>query len=361
MNEVDANQEKKLIEEIRRMARTYPGMQIVISSRSNFTERYRLDRFSLARIKPLREEQIKSLFTEREWEKVENNLPLQKLVQNPLLATMYKRMLPEVEKGKALFSWVEDIENETELIYDYYITQMSLSVSKDSRVVQYIQRCLPFIAFSFERQARHTMPMDVFRVILKQAAELEIDGSVDNIQRVLRIRSADPISDFDLEDYLLNVSHLMYVSDGKVSFPHQIHRDYLSSVWLTKAENMLQCWSERVFTTTVANHIRVLSGERYWDGIASDILELARNREDCRDLIINVINTFPYTERSGKPDFSGLDLRGIRIPDYSCSDEAIKLAGTMIDEYSIGCETEEVVLLRQHRTKKTGAKIEQIM
>ena len=344
MNEVDGKHEKEIIDVIKKIAQTYPGIQMVISSRSNFTERYRLDGFSVAYIKPLRIEQIQTMFTKVEWERIEISPPLAKLVQNPLMATLYKRISPEMGKYNSFINWIENITNETELIYDYYMTQIVGFVCKDINVVQYIQCCLPFIAYCFEHLNKHTMSIDDFRKLLEQAVGLNLDESVERIRRELRVGNVSSIDSFALEDYLINISHLIHKSEGNVSFPHQIHRDYLSAVWLTKTPEIEKCWNERCFTNTISDYIHHLCRNDYWNGLAGKIMNIARGREDCRNLLINVMNTFPYTESSGQPDFSHLDFRGIRIPDYAYGGEKIKLANVKIDEYSIGCEAGNIVL-----------------
>lgn len=344
MNEVNADQEREIVAVVKKIARDYPGIQMVISSRSNFAERYRLEGFSIARIKPLREEQIKTLFDGTEWRKIEANPPLKKLIQNPLMATLYKRISPEI--GKENILWIEDISNETELLYDYYMTQIALGVERDINIAQYIQRCLPFIAYCFEHQSKHAMPRSEFDVVIEKAVALSRDPSIERFQRAYRVSAIDSITAFSLEDYLFNISHLLCEIEGSISFPHQIHRDYLSAVWMTKAEDLFAAWNERFFTTTISNHIRILSGEGYWNRLASAVTNLARNRDDSRNLIINVINTFPYDEKSGLADFSDLNLRGIRIPDYEYNNEKIRLTSAIIDAYSIGCESEEVILLK---------------
>lgn len=349
MNEVDGTREKEFVTIIRQIISDYPGIQFVIASRSNFTERYRVDSICVGQIEPLRQEQIQTLFSEDEWETIQANPPLLKLIQNPLMATLYKHVSPELGIQKAYIDWIENISNETELIYDYYLSQISLYLSRQQdqliNAAQYIRCCLPYIAFCFERAAKHTMPLDTFRTILDAAVKLDWDGSIDAIRRDMRIRETVVLTSFDLEDYLFNVSHLMYQTEGVVSFPHQIHRDYLSAVWLTKTQDLLGCWNERIITTTVSNHVRVLSGKGYWNHLANAITNCARDRDDCRNLLANVINTFPYTADSGLPDFSRLDLRGIRIPDYAYAGEKIRLNGTKIDEYSIGGGSEDIALL----------------
>jgi len=57
-------------------------------------------------------------------------------------------------------------------------------------------------------------------------------------------------------------------------------------------------------------HIRNLSG-RYWDGLAKQVHEAGKNRTDAFHLTGNLLDCFPYTEHSGYPDYSDLDLRGL--------------------------------------------------
>lgn len=351
MNEVVIEREKDFVNVIRTITRDYPGIQVVITSRSDFTERYCFEGFVIGRLNPLRLEQIKLLFTESEWQNIQTNPPLMKLIKNPMMATLYKQIYPEMGMKKEYLNWIEDIMNETELLYDYYLSQIALCLSKWEEdqivyVAQYICNCLPYIAYEFEHNARHTMPIVEFRNLLDTASEITDDDMVETIKRKLRIRFVKTITGFDLEDYLFNVSHLMYESDGNVSFPHQIHRDYLSAVWLTKTPNLMECWNERVFTAAVSGHISALSKGRYWEHIAESIIDCARGREDCKNLIVNVINAFPYTEESGTPDFTELDFRGIRIPDYPYLGNKIKLAGTKIDDFSIGCESGDTILMK---------------
>lgn len=351
MNEVNGDQEQKFVNEIQKIKRDYSGIQIIITSRSDFTERCYLTNFIKGRLESLRQDQIKALFSENEWKQIQSNPPLMKLIQNPMMATIYNHISPEIGKNKKYIDWIDDITNETDLIYDYYMAQLSLSFSRQEKVqvvhiAQILYKCLPYIACEFERNARHTMPADEFQDLLERAASIGSDRNVEKLKRGLRIRSVREMTDFDLEDYLFNVSHLMYESDGIVSFPHQVYRDYLSAVWLTKTPDLLEYWNERIITKTISDHIRCLSRGRYWEHIALSITDLARDRKDCKNLLINVINTFPYTCESGVPDFSGLDFRGIRIPDYPYSGDKIKLKGTKIDDFSIGCESGRAVLLK---------------
>ena len=90
-------------------------------------------------------------------------------------------------------------------------------------------------------------------------------------------------------------------------------------------------WNTRKLPFPVMEHIRNLSG-RYWIGLAERVHDAGKNREDAFVLVENLLDCFPYTEAGGCPDYSGLDLRGLQIPDVEkIGVERISLREAKID------------------------------
>ena len=115
-------------------------------------------------------------------------------------------------------------------------------------------------------------------------------------------------------DYLISESRLLYKGDAVIAFPHQIYRDFLSAMWITRQEDIEKYWNNRKIPFSVMEHIRNLSGN-YWAGLAKSVHEAGKDREDAATLVSNLLDCFPYTVTGGCSDYSELDLRGLQIPD----------------------------------------------
>lgn len=350
LNEVDGNKERSLINEVIGL-KLMEGLQFVITSRSDFTERFRLDGFCIGTLSELSDGQIKSFFSKEEWTTIQNSDTLHRLLSNPMMVTMYKDISPVIRRNldDESLNWRFPIKNATDLLWDYYVAQIALLLERtgsDGRfVIQAFvatKSLLPAIGYHFEKSHAINMGNEYVRKLLKDHLA-KSDNKSEGLQVLKeRIRYyGDAGADTgELMDILVESMHLLFRSKGLTSFPHQIYRDFLSAVYIAENKtqpDILSIWSGWTIPIPVKEHIKNLSGN-YWasGGLAELVHACAIETVDGDFLARNLIDCFPYLVDGGLPDYSGLDLRGIKLPDISVGNDRISLEGSHIDRVSIG-------------------------
>lgn len=202
---------------------------------------------------------------------------------------------------------------------------------------------LPAVAYAYEVTYRLNKENAEFRSLLQEM----IQSNVIKKKKLLPLQ--EQFRDYDIPelryglvfDYLISESRLLYKGDAVIAFPHQIYRDFLSAMWITRQEDIEKYWNNRKIPFSVMEHIRNLSGN-YWAGLAKSVHEAGKDREDAATLVSNLLDCFPYTVTGGCSDYSELDLRGLQIPDVKdTGTERILLRGAKLDNTSIGKSSKE--------------------
>lgn len=353
LNEVNSKVERQFIKEIRGLD-LLPGIQIVVTSRSDFTARYSMSGYRVGRLKPLSDEQIETVFSSDEWADIKDTVTLRRLLSNPMMVTMYKAISPIIKQYEAEESlqWILPIKSATDLLQNYYVAQIAVLLhrsgvdgQKAQLAYQAIFDVLPAIAYEYESTHSLNKSNPDFRTVLE--AVLQSHEPDDNALLPLQER----FRDYDVPamrvgsvlDYLTEETHLLYKDKTVTAFPHQIYRDFLSASWIVRQTDIERYWNTRGLQFPVMEHIRNLSG-KYWEGLAKQVHEAGKNRTDAFHLIGNLLDCFPYTENSGCPDYSELDLRGLQIPGAQKAQSGfISLNGARIDKVSIGKSSSRLV------------------
>lgn len=355
LNEIDAKEEREFINELKSF-QFLKGLQIVISSRSDFTDRYSMEEYRCIELVPLKDEQIKNLFSEKEWLNIKGTFTLHGLVQNPMMVTMYKEICPIIEqyKDEECLDWVLPIKNATDLLHNYYVAQIALMLTRDGLDSKKIQKAyitlftiLPALAYLFESSFSMQKGTNECRKLIEK-----ILNNTENNEEIYALQ--ERVRDYDLPelkmgeviDYLTVETHLLYKDAYGMAFSHQIFRDYLSAAWIARQEDIKQYWNQRKIPFPVMEHIRNMSG-KYWEGLATKVHDACRGCKDVSVLIGNMIDCFPYSETGGIPDYSQLDLRGILLPNVDANlPDKISLSESLIDEMSIGFSSNDSGLYR---------------
>ena len=351
MNEINAGQERQFINEIKAL-NLFKGIQVVVSSRSDFTVRYSMADYSICRLTPLSDEQIMSVFSQEEWSGIRDAVTLRHLLTNPMMVTMYQQISPIIKQyeHEESLDWILPIKNATDLLYDYYVAQIAVLFQRSAIDGQKVQIAylsifdiLPAVAYAYEVTYRLNKENAEFRSLLQEM----IQSNVIKKKKLLPLQ--EQFRDYDIPelryglvfDYLISESRLLYKGDAVIAFPHQIYRDFLSAMWITRQEDIEKYWNNRKIPFSVMEHIRNLSGN-YWAGLAKSVHEAGKDREDAATLVSNLLDCFPYTVTGGCSDYSELDLRGLQIPDVKdTGTERILLRGAKLDNTSIGKSSKE--------------------
>lgn len=352
LNEVDGMAERRIINEIEGI-NLFQGIQTVITSRSDFTSRHLMSGYRNARLIPLNEDQIKSVFSKDELDVIKTTTTLYKLLTNPMMITMYKQVSPIIQKYRTneCFDWIVPMKNASDLLHNYYVAQIAIMFDRFGTSGEHIMQAqqivfgvLPALGYAYETGHRINMRREEFRALLQKV----VCDFVVNKKKLLPIQEhfrhySTPELNFGIAiDILIHEMCLIYSDDSFVSFPHQINRDYLSANWIVQVterddgkEQIDAIWNERSLPYPVMEHIRSISG-RYWNGIAEKVHGEGKGRTDAAKLVGNLLDCFVYTEDSGCPDYSNLDLRGVQLPDVAYPPQRIPLTGAMIDNVSLG-------------------------
>ena len=367
LNEVDADAERRFINELKHL-NMLKGIQIIVSSRSDFTPRYSMAGYQIARLLLLDDEQIKSLFTAEAWTEIIQTPTLHHLLLNPMMVTMYKAISPVIEanRGIEFLRWRDPINNATDLLYNYYMAQVAVLTIREGKTGESVMkaaRCvfdiLPFIAYQLESNYHFNISNRELREIVKKAvAVAPFDQDLmDTLEEHFRV-SENSLTAAEAIDLLLNDLHLLHRVGEFTGFPHQIYRDYLSAYWIfhetERSENIDSIWNIRGMPHPVMEHIRHLSG-KYWEGIALKIHNAGKKRDDVFNLVGNLLDCFPYTNYSGVPDYSELDLSGLQLPNFSFVDGRVSLDGAIISKVSIGKHLDKPYLFSMLRFSEDNA------
>lgn len=348
LNEVDADSERRFINELKHL-NMLKGIQIIVSSRSDFTPRYSMAGYQIARLLLLDDEQIMPLFIAEVWAEILQTPTLHHLLSNPMMVTMYKAISPVIEANKEVefLHWRSSIRNATDLLYNYYMAQIAVMANREGRSgesVIKVARCafdiLPFIAYQLESSYHFTISNRDLREMMNKAVTVAPfdQNLIDTLAEYFRVSNTG-VTAAEATDILLNDLHLLHRVGEYTGFPHQIYRDYLSAYWISnetvRTGNIDSIWNSRGIPQPVMEHIRHLSG-KYWEGIAGKIHDAGKKRNDVFNLVGNLLDCFPYTNYSGVPDYSELDLSRLQLPNYAQIDGRISLHGAAISRASIG-------------------------
>ena len=272
LNEVDGMAERRIINEIEGI-NLFQGIQTVITSRSDFTSRHLMSGYRNARLIPLNEDQIKSVFSKDELDVIKTTTTLYKLLTNPMMITMYKQVSPIIQKYRTneCFDWIVPMKNASDLLHNYYVAQIAIMFDRFGTSGEHIMQAqqivfgvLPALGYAYETGHRINMRREEFRALLQKV----VCDFVVNKKKLLPIQEhfrhySTPELNFGIAiDILIHEMCLIYSDDSFVSFPHQINRDYLSANWIVQVterddgkEQIDAIWNERSLPYPVMEHI----------------------------------------------------------------------------------------------------------
>lgn len=347
MNEVLA--EQKFSKEINMLAME-KRVQIIVSSRGSFLYKYGVEGFEDAVLLLLRDEQLKQVFTESQWNEIVKNYTLKQLLRNPMMASMYQKTYPVMEKYRdiSFLKWNYAVDNASDLLENYYTSQIAILLNrKDVRgekiMMAYvaIQQILSVIAFSCENVNAFRMDTQSFHDLTDSIINVvAFDSVMNDIRTKYRLRQKPIIDCFEVEDYLLNESNLLKQSGNYVYFPHQIYRDFLSAKYIVKytaADNVDGIWNSRMFPQAIIRHISELDGQM-WSNTAKLVSDDAKGK--ANDIKYNQIFNLISSYQCEDADYTCLDLTNVRLPKLPNGD--ISLRNSDISDYSIGCEKDRI-------------------
>ncbi len=351
LNEVDADSEGRLIRDIQRM-NFLKGIQIVIASRVDFTFRYNLNGYCKASVEGPGEDALQRFFTANEWATICKSPNLRRLLQNPMLATIYKEVCSIIEdfQNVEFLTWRLPISTSTDLFFNYYLAQIALMMKRQGisgrkvlEAIYCIDVVLPAIAYRYEESYSINKLNEDFRSILSgmnlsffiDEDELEAARDYFSMRKPIKMTSGT------ISDTLINELHLMHREGNTTSFSHQMYRDYLAAKFIlnesTSQEKIGGMWNRRLFAHPLARHICNGSG-KYWCGTALDVKNCASTLATPAMIIKNIFNCFPSSAEGGVADFSNLDLEDTPLPDAPALPAKISLKGSSINFASLGLD-----------------------
>jgi WD40 repeat protein len=337
-NELTGEGAQRYVAEIKSLSQR-PGIQIMISSRLDFLRDYGLSRFAMIRTCDLREEQIQRLFQNRpeDWRNIQAQKNLRILLQNPMMALLYASTCPVVEQHADLdyLNWITPITNASDLLHDYYMSQIAILVDREAvdgnRIFDCmvtIDRVLPAMAYRLERKSTTVWAENDFEEDLKEATK-EVNSTClqdhlpENLRMIKRRLRVHKETVGDLYDLIVTEMVLLRSGGGTVSFVHQIFRDYLAAVYLHNClmDNLSveRLWHREQIHKGVVQYLRFIGDEATWgsEGTVSEMLRPYRGKERADDdwFIPNIINCW-LSIGDGERDLSGLDLRKVSLAEH---------------------------------------------
>lgn len=337
-NELSGEGMQRYVSEIKTLSQ-HSGIQIIVSSRLDFLRDYGLSYFGMIRTCELREEQIQQLFTERpdDWSHILSQKNLRILLGNPMMALLYASTCPIVERHADLdyLDWITPINNASDLLHDYYMAQVAILLDKSSidsnRIFDCmvaIDRVLPSLAYSAERRNTTAWTERDFEAQLRDIITETNATSLQNpipekLQRIKRRLRVHKDSVGDLYDLIISEMVLLKSGNGRISFAHQVFRDYLAAVYLHNCliDNISveRLWHEEEINKGVVQYLRFIGNESTWGttGAVTEMLRPYRGKEavDGDKFVSNVINCW-LSIGDGERDLSSLDLRKVSLSEH---------------------------------------------
>lgn len=350
LNEVDAECERRLVQEVQRFS-LLKGIQILIASRVDFTVRYNLHGYRKAIVNDLEDGAVQSFFSPEEWTQICNSGNLHRLLRNPMLVTIYKEFCTIMEEYRDIefLDWIIPVETSTDLFHNHYLAQIALMMKRDGvtgekllKAIFCIYQILPAIAYRFEIDFSLNKQNKDFRAVLSEVISQEQFVETPQIQSIReRFREYKEIklSEGEVIDILFEELHLIHRDDKETAFSHQMYRDYLSALYIISKsvdpKTIIPIWNSRLIPWAVGVHIRHGSGN-YWNGIACKVKDAAINDPTAQHLVRNLFNCFPSSDKGGIANYSHLYLNGIKLPDLLPAPQLVSLENSWIDSGTLG-------------------------
>lgn len=335
-NELSGEGAQRYVAEIKALSQ-YPGVQIIVSSRLDFLRDYGLSHFGMIRTCDLRESQIEQLFRERpdDWHQVLAQKNLRILLRNPMMALLYASTCPIVERHSDLdyLDWIMPITNASDLLHDYYMAQIAILVDRQRidgnhifECMVAIDRLLPSLAYEAERNNITAWAEPEFDAKLREAAVMvnaalkaALPEKLRRIKRRLRVHEEKA---GDLYDLIISEMALLKSGNGRVSFAHQVFRDYLAAAYLHNCLLDQICvdrlWHKEEIHKGVVQYLRFIGNEATWGaaGTVNEMLKPYRGKEavDGDWFVSNVLNCW-LSIGDGERDLSALDLRKVSLSE----------------------------------------------
>lgn len=349
LNEADGASERGFIKEIQQLC-FLNGVQILISSRSDFTVRYSLPSFQKVVSCGLSEKSIKDFFSDDEWTDIVQSEVLMRLLCNPMMVTIYKEICSVVNdfRDVSFLDWIFPITCEADLFHDYYVAQQVLLMRREKaegRKILLAQVCLdevlPGIAYAYESSFKMNMGDNEFRQLLSDVLTKvgTNDDKVNSIREYYREASGLPVDVFSVIDFLTHEMRLLYREQGMTAFPHQMYRDYLSAKYIIhrsgNEQDILSLWNSRELPFSIMAYIRQMDGF-YWKNTARRIHQAAVGKTEVGILTQNLFDTFPSTGKDNVADYSEMDLRGVTLSNNPMLPTLVSLKDSSVDEVALG-------------------------
>lgn len=353
LNEINSHDEGRFIREIQRI-NLKKGIQIVLTSRVDFTARYNLFGFTKAWVNDLDDSVLMSHLSDSEWVSLKDSATLKRLLKNPMLFTIYKEVCSVLEDSRDIdcLDWRLPIESASDLFYNFYVAQLALLIKRqgitgmkvlDAKVL--ISSILPAIAYQYEITHSINKKTEDFRTLLSGILEkFTVDENhLTSIRDFYVERESVTVNAGKVSDILISELHLMHREAGTTSFIHHMYRDYLSAQYIVdkscERECILGLWNSRILPVPIGHHIRHSSGE-YWNGLALRIKKVANAVTDSSIIIRNILKIFPSTNYGGVADYSTLNLCGHQLPNLQTFPLKVSLKDSQIDIASLGLDNE---------------------
>lgn len=297
-NELGGENAGSFMTEIKKLSGR-PGIQLVISSRSDFLREYGMSHFEMLTVCELREDQIDTLFSPEWREKIREDSSLTLLLKNPMMVLLYAQTCPILDRHPAdgFLRWAQPVETEADLLRNYYSAQTAglleryqvsgRKVSSGALIVEFL---LPELGAAAQREGRIGWEEEEFEEVFHRIWTGCIEmGRVPEVnkklKRAIRMRGEEPEEE-EVYDLLLYEMCLLYHGNGKIVFRHQIFRDYMAAVYFhsllsecLKSELIPREWETRAIGEPVLSFLRCMDAD-VWvpGGIADRILTLYREK-----------------------------------------------------------------------------------
>lgn len=349
LNEVDGPTQQAFVNGLGRIA-MYGGVQIVVSSRTDLTERWSMPGFCQASLRELDDENIRTFFSDSEWNEIVGNPVLHRLLRNPMMVTIYREICSVIDRCRDVefLSWRLPIRNETDMFHNYYEAQtalMTLRHSADGKMILSAMACvrdiLPRIAYAYEETFSLSKENADFRKMLGDILDVYTpdEEAYEPVRDCYREYGHADMNKGPVADMIISDLHLMHRDRHSTSFPHQMYRDFLSARHIVSASanpaSVDRIWNTRIIPYPVMVHVRNIAG-KYWPGTAEAVRKAGEGRDDASILIRNLFDCFPSDSEGGVADYSGLHISGQALPSNEVYPLRISMLGAEIDGKSLG-------------------------
>lgn len=334
INEMPQTNRDKIAGEINKMDVEYPGLQIIMASRYDFTPYISPDHCQRLKMQTLSRKEIEEYLSARDVDRPEAISRVWDIIDSPLMLVLYiKTEKQSMEDNGGLVEWKENV-NAGNIIWNFLQSEIQrnqkkngLAIASLCAVSAYI--VAPYIAYQMLKENSFSLPQRQFYSYIQAACKWytenkERERVPEYINKVILKSGKSDITPSDVTNMLENGMCLFYHLKDTIRLMHQHFRDCLAAIHLwniaeVSDDDFPEEWGEP-FDRYVMGFLTDLFEKKFWN----KIWEMGKKEKFLPDFTAKMLQLYKMASGSdiSQINFRGMDLSEISLTGYRISQES---------------------------------------